>query len=109
LIKPINDSTVVVRVHNLNDKEAKEVKLFAGDISPLLTAFYGSLAKITKVEERSLGNNMNYQEFIESKWNWETVVDLKKENNIFNKEFAETITLRPLEIRTFLFHGLKFV
>jgi hypothetical protein len=38
--------------------------LFVGDVSPLLTAFYGSLAKITKVEERSLGNNMHYKEFV---------------------------------------------
>jgi hypothetical protein len=51
---------------------------------------------------------MEYSEFINNKWNWNTVIDLNEENKIFNKIFRENITLRPLEIRTFMFHELKF-
>lgn len=61
LIKPINDSTVVVRIHNLDDSQLKKVKIFVGEVSPLLTAFYGNLVHIKNVEEKSLGNNMHYQ------------------------------------------------
>ena len=43
------------------------------------------------------------------KWNWDDVVDLKKQNSIFDKVFSENITLRPLEIRTFTFKNLSFV
>lgn len=46
LVKPINDTTVVVRIHNLDDSQPKKVKIFVGQVSPLLTAFYGNLALI---------------------------------------------------------------
>ena len=107
LIKPWNDSTVLVRVHNMHDEENKTITLFATDVSPLLTTFYGNIVRFKSVEEMSLGGNMKYEEFIARKWNWESVVNLKQENNIFRKVFGEKITLRPLEIRTFLFTGLR--
>ena len=107
LIKPWNDSTVLVRVHNMHDEENKTITLFATDVSPLLTTFYGNIIRFSSVEEMSLGGNMKYEEFIARKWNWESVVNLKQENNIFRKVFGEKITLRPLEIRTFLFTGLR--
>jgi hypothetical protein len=39
---------------------------------------------------------MKYSEFLAKKWNWNSVVDLKNENSIFNKLFGENIELRPL-------------
>ena len=54
-----------------------------------------------------MGGNIEYSQFLKEKWNWDQVVDLKQENNIFNKNFAERITMRPLEIRTFVLQGLK--
>ena len=56
----------------------------------------------------SLGGNKKYEEFLKDKWNWNLVVNLSNENQIFSKEFGEQITLRPLEIRTFKISGLKF-
>ena len=55
-----------------------------------------------------MGANMNYGQFLNNKWNWKSVVDLGKENHIFNKVMRENITLSPLEIRTFLITDLKF-
>ena len=43
LIKPWNDSTVTVRVHNLDDQKFKTVGIFANKTSPLLTTYYGNL------------------------------------------------------------------
>lgn len=51
---------------------------------------------------------MKYEEFLSKKWNWNSVVNLDKENSIFNKEFGQIIDLRPLEVRTFLFYGVNF-
>jgi len=42
MIKPINDSTLVLRVHNLNDKDSKQIGLFVENVSPILTAFFGN-------------------------------------------------------------------
>ena len=39
---------------------------------------------------------MNYSQFVNNKWNWKSVVDLKEENKIFNKVFRENMTLAPL-------------
>ena len=39
---------------------------------------------------------MPYNKFVQDKWNWHKVIDLSGENQIFNKEFKENITLRPL-------------
>ena len=50
LIKPWNDSTVLVRVHNLNDKDNQTVNLFASDVSPLLTTFYGNTIRFSSIE-----------------------------------------------------------
>ena len=47
-------------------------------MSPLLTAYFGNQINFTKITERSLGNNMNYEEFLQRKWNWKEVVDLDK-------------------------------
>ena len=49
----------------------------------------------------ALGGNIKYKEFIDTKWNWNSVVNLTDENQIFNKVLSGTISLRPLEIRTF--------
>ena len=78
LIKPWNDSTVLVRVHNLHDEQNKTITLFASDVSPLLTTFYENTIKFSSVEETSLGGNMKYEEFLAKKWNWDSVVNLKK-------------------------------
>jgi hypothetical protein len=48
------------------------------------------------VSELSLGGNMAYGDFLNRKWNWNGVIDLSAENDIFNKAFKENITLRPL-------------
>jgi hypothetical protein len=106
LIKPWNDTTVTLRIHNLNDQLTRTVGLFSGKISPILTTYYGNQIKFKSLEESSLGGNMNYQKFLNNKWNWKEVVDLSAENSIFDKIFRENITLRPLEIRTFTFQGL---
>lgn len=39
----------------------------------------------------ALGGNMKYEEFLANKWNWNQVVDLTKENKIFNRKFSEKI------------------
>lgn len=83
------------------------VGLFADRHSPLLTTFYGRTASFASLTEQALGGNMEYGQFINSKWNWQKVMDLSEENKIFSKVFRENITLAPLEIRTFLFRDLK--
>jgi hypothetical protein len=98
---------VVLRVQNLDDAEDLTVGLFAGKHSPLLTSFYGRTASFESITEQALGGNMNYSQFVNNKWNWKEVVDLKEENRIFNKVFRENMTLAPLEIRTFLLSGLS--
>ena len=50
--------------------------LYAGSISPYLTAYYGQTAKFDRIEEMSLGGNLKYEEFLKNKWNWKEVVDL---------------------------------
>lgn len=106
-VKPWNDSTVLMRVHNLHDEANQTVNLFSDKISPLLTTFYGNMIKFETIEEMSLGGNMKYEEFLKKKWNWDKEVKLREQNEIFNKEFGEKINLRPLEIRTFLLKGVK--
>jgi len=39
-IRPFNDSTTIVRIHNLHDTETSTIGLFAGKFSPLLTTYY---------------------------------------------------------------------
>jgi hypothetical protein len=84
------------------------VGVFANKTSPILNTFYGRTTTFTSITEQSLGGNMDYSQFLNSKWNWQSVTDLTEENHIFNKIFRENITLAPLEIRTFLFKDLKF-
>ncbi len=43
-----------------------------------------------------MGGNIKYKDFLQKKWNWNSVVNLDQENEIFNKKFGETINLRPL-------------
>jgi hypothetical protein len=86
-IRPFNDSTVVLRIQNMDDFEEITVGLFAGKHSPLLTTFYGRTVSFESITEQSLGGNMNYSQFVNNKWNWKEVVDLKEENKIFNKIF----------------------
>ena len=80
----------------MNDELDINVGLFASQHSQLLTTFYGRTVSFSSVEELSLGANMKYSEFINAKWNWDKVVNLTKENKIFNKIFRENITLLPL-------------
>lgn len=84
------------------------VGLFADKHSPLLTTFYGRTVTFKEIEEMALGGNMKYSEFLGEKWNWRRIVNLEKENAVFNKKFRENITLSPLEIRTFLIKEVKF-
>jgi hypothetical protein len=106
-IRPFNDSTTLLRLHNMHDQQEIKVGLFANKTSPMLTTFYARTVTFSSVSEQSLGGNMDYAQFVSSKWNWKSVVDLGEENRIFNKVFRENITLAPLEIRTFLFKDLK--
>jgi Cft2 family RNA processing exonuclease len=57
-VRPFNDSTTVVRVHNMDDKAELTVGLYANDSSPLLTTFYGRTVSFSKITENSLGGNM---------------------------------------------------
>lgn len=61
LIKPWNDTSVLVRVHNLDDDKNRTINLFANNISPLLTTFYGNTIKFDTIQEMSLGGNMKYE------------------------------------------------
>lgn len=67
----------------------------------VLTSFYGSVLAFEKIYETTLQGNQPYEQFVQKKWNWHQVIDLSKENGILDKNFAENITLRPLEIRAF--------
>ena len=49
-MKPWNDSTVLIRVHNLNDDNNRTVHLYASNVSPLLTTFYGNVVKFDYIE-----------------------------------------------------------
>jgi hypothetical protein len=80
----------------MHDEVEMTVGLYADHHSPLLTTFYGRSVSFTSISEQSLGANMDYCQFIDSKWNWHRVIDLTKENKIFNKIFRENITLDPL-------------
>lgn len=76
MIRPFNDSTTIVRVHNMDDSQTLTVGLFATNHSPLLTTFYERTVNFSSVVEQSLGGNMDYSEFINNKWNWHKVIDL---------------------------------
>ena len=60
-VRPWNDSTVLMRVHNLHDESNETVNLFADNICPLLTTFYGNMIKFKSIEEMSLGGNLKYE------------------------------------------------
>lgn len=91
----------------MHDEKEMKVGLYANKTSPVLTTYYGRTVNFGSITEQSLGGNMEYSQFINSKWNWKNVTDLSEENKIFNKVFRENITLAPLEIRTFLLKDLK--
>lgn len=95
-IRPFNDNTTTVRVQNMNDSADLTIGLFAGKMSPILTTYYARTVTFDSITEMSLGGNMPYHKFVQDKWNWHKVIDLSGENQIFNKEFKENITLRPL-------------
>lgn len=84
-IRPFNDSTTILRVHNLNDSDTVTVGLYAGKISPILTTYYARTVTFDNISEASLGGNMPYGKFISDKWNWNEVIDLQEDNSIFNK------------------------
>lgn len=96
-IKPWNDSSVLLRVFNMWDDKNVTIELFSADnISTFLTAFYGNDIEFKDVYETNMGGNIKYKDFLQKKWNWNSVVNLDQENEIFNKKFGETINLRPL-------------
>lgn len=96
-IKPWNDSSVLLRVFNMWDDKNTTIQLFSADnISTFLTAFYGNDIEFKDVYETNMGGNIKYKDFLQKKWNWNSVVNLDQENEIFNKKFGETINLRPL-------------
>ncbi len=84
-IRPFNDSTTIVRVHNLNDSAEMTIGLYADKVSPILTTYYARTVMFEEIKEASLGANMDYSKFLNDKWNWKNVVDLSRENDIFNK------------------------
>lgn len=86
-IRPFNDSTTIVRVQNLHDEKETTVGLYADKTSPFLTTYYAKTITFSSVEELSLGGNMNYGEMLNRKWNWQKVIDLSMENEIFSKTF----------------------
>ncbi len=51
----------MLRVHNLDDDKNNTVNLFASNVSPLLTTFYGNVVKFSSIQEMSLGGNMKYE------------------------------------------------
>lgn len=75
-LRPFNDTSTILRLHNMHDEKEITVGVFAGRHSPLLTTFYGRSLSIGSITEQSLGGNMDYAQFINSKWNWHNVVDL---------------------------------
>lgn len=80
MIRPFNDSTTILRIHNLNDSDSVSVGLFAGKVSPLLTTYYSRTVTFDEITEASLGGNMPYSKFLNDKWNWNNVVNLTFEN-----------------------------
>lgn len=75
-LRPFNDSTTILRLHNMHDEQEIKVGLFANKTSPLLTTFYGRTASFESITEQSLGGNMEYSQFVNAKWNWKNVIDL---------------------------------
>lgn len=113
-VKPWNDSTLLLRLHNLHDENTEKVTLFGNGVadksvvSVFLTSYFGRELVGDNIQEMSLAGNMKYSAFIDNKWNLNNFINLTKEYEIFTKTFAENITLRPLEIRTFLITNPRF-
>ena len=113
-VKPWNDSTLLLRLHNLHDERRLNLTLFAnGTVANsitcvFLTSFFGRELLGDNIEEMSLAGNLRYKEFVERKWNLNKFTNITKEYEIFEKDFAERIILRPLEIRTFLIKNPRF-
>jgi hypothetical protein len=49
MIKPFNDSTVILRIHNLNDKSLHNIGLYANKTSTFLTSYYGKKAIFSEI------------------------------------------------------------
>lgn len=70
----------------MRDEENVTIELFSSDgICTFLTAYYGNSIKFESIHETNIAGNVEYKEFVDKKWNWESVVNLTKENEIFNK------------------------
>ena len=64
-VKPWNDTSTILRLHNLHDNAEKFVTLYSNDnICIFLTAFYGNTVKFSKIYETSMGGNMEYSQFL---------------------------------------------
>lgn len=80
-IKPWNDSSVLLRVFNMWDDKNASIQLFSADnISTFLTAYYGNDIEFKDVYETNMGGNIKYKDFLQKKWNWNSVVNLDQEN-----------------------------
>ena len=100
-VKAWNDSTLLLRVQNMDDTNPAKTTLYATNISVVLTAFYSRELVFDEIHETTIQGNQRYDKFLEDKWSWHKLADLDKENDILNKVFAEKLVLRPLEIRAF--------
>lgn len=88
-VRPYNDSSVLLRVFSMREDANTSVELFSADkVCTFLTAYYGNQVKFSEAYETSLGGNMKYEQFVAGKWNWHQVVNLTRENQIFDKEFG---------------------
>lgn len=80
-IKPWNDSSVLLRIFNMWDDKNASIQLFSADnISTFLTAYYGNDIEFKDVYETNMGGNIKYKDFLQKKWNWNSVVNLDQEN-----------------------------
>lgn len=77
-VRAWNDSSLLLRVHNLNDKGNISLTLFAGKTSTFLTSFYGRELVFDSIYETNLLGTMGYQDFLDSKWNWNKVMNTEK-------------------------------
>lgn len=77
-VRAWNDSSMLLRVHNLHDKANVSFTLFAGKTSTFLTSFYGRELMFDSIYEVNLLGNMRYETFLDNKWNWNKVMSTEK-------------------------------
>lgn len=61
-VKAWNDSSVLLRVNNMNDEKNVSVELFSSDrICTFLTSYYGNLIRFNEIVETNMGGNIEYK------------------------------------------------